>query len=76
MKASDIQAFSQDQDSGPGVLVNPDPDSYFIWPKKIHVDQKKFEKILYIKSGKKLYIGIHEGLLCYRKSLQPSKENI
>jgi hypothetical protein len=30
MKASDIQSFSQGQDSGPDLLVNPDPDSYYI----------------------------------------------
>jgi hypothetical protein len=62
-----------DPDPDPAFQVNPDPDKIRIWG---FDDQKLKEKIQLIKLSIYSYLGLEKGCPSYRKSLQPSKQNI
>ncbi len=68
--------FNADTDPDPEVQVNPDtnPKQGVWWPKI----GKKYSWIIFFWSKTAIYLslGLHKGRPCYRRSLQPSKENI
>ncbi len=57
--------------------TNSDPDLGFWWPKiKKKLQLNKSFKFFWSKIATYLFLGLHNGCLSYRRSLQPSKENI
>jgi hypothetical protein len=68
--------YSFDTDPDPAFRLNTDPD-----PDPIRIqsfDDQKWENLNIFSSKTTIYLslGLHKGRLSYRRSLQPSKENI
>ncbi len=57
--------------------LNTDPDPGFWWPKiGKKLQMKKYQIFFWSKIAIYLSLGLHKGRPSYRRSLQPSKENI
>jgi hypothetical protein len=70
---TDTDSFNPD----PAVQVNPDPDPGFDDQKLKQIQMKIFYIYIFlIKIAVYLSLGLHKGRPSYRRSLQPSKENI
>jgi hypothetical protein len=74
----DPDSMNPDPDKDPAFDVNPNPDPGFWWPKseKKNTAENLFSKLFWSKIAIYLSPGLQKGRPSYRRSLEPSKENI